>query len=190
MGAQVVEEGEVGGWVEGGGGEEVERVGFVAGFEEAGQAGEVGDCVVEFLGAFDEVAVYDLGGGDGGVDRVVEFGGFVAAEAEVFDEVDDVFHAGFAEAEFLLLEAAVCDAADEVVEAFALEDEVEGDLVAFFAVLGEEVGGVAFRYPEDVAEVEGADDGGGALFGEAGGDVVVVAFGADFAVVEDEVDCE
>lgn len=138
----------------------------------------------------DEVAVDDLCGCDGGLDRVVELGGFFAADGEGFDEVDDVLDAGFAEAEFLFLEASVCDAADEVVEAFAFDDPIEGDLVAFFAVGGEEGGGVEFGDPEEIAQFQRAHEGFGALFGELVADVVAVVFGADFSVVEDEVDGE
>ena len=78
------------------------------------------------MGAFDEIAVYDLSGGDGGLDCFVEFRTFFCAEGEFFDEVDYVFDTGFSEAEFLFLETSVCDAADEVVEAFAFDYPVEG----------------------------------------------------------------
>ena len=120
----------------------------------------------------------------------MEFRCLFSAEGEFFDEVDDVFQAGFAEAEFLLLEAAVGYAADEVVEAFALDDPVEGDFVAFFAVLGEESWGVEFRDPEEVAEFEGTNERVDAFLFELVADVVAVVFGADFAVVENEVDGE
>ena len=41
---------------------------------------------------------------------------------------------------------------------------------------GEEGGAVEFGDPEEVAEGEGAEEGGGAFFGEFGGDVVAVVF--------------
>ena len=47
-----------------------------------------------------------------------------------------------------------------------------------------------FCDPEEVAEFEGTYDGDGALFCEFVADVVAVIFGADFTVVEDEVDGE
>ena len=47
-----------------------------------------------------------------------------------------------------------------------------------------------FCYPEEVAEGEAAEEGWSAGFGELGEYVVAVVFGADFAVVEDEVDGE
>ena len=128
------------------------------------------------MGSFDEIAVYDLCGGDGGLDCFVEFGTFFGGKGKFFDEVDYVFDTGFAEAEFLFLETTVCYAADEIVEAFAFDDPGEGYFGAFFVVEGEEGGGVDFGDPEEVAEGEGAEEGRGAFFGEFGGDVVAVVF--------------
>ena len=88
------------------------------------------------------------------------------------------------------MKAAVFDASDEVVESFALDDVVERDLGAGFAVAGEEVRVIGFGDPEVVAEFEGAGCGGDALFGEFLGDVVAVVFRAHFTRVEYELNGE
>lgn len=60
-------------------GDEGQRAGLVAGFEQARHARQVADRVVELGRTFDEVAVHDLGAGDGGGDGGAVFaGGFVA----------------------------------------------------------------------------------------------------------------
>ena len=60
-------------------GDESQGPGLVAGFEQARHARQVADRVVELGRAFDEVAVDDLGAGDGGGDGGAVFaGGFVA----------------------------------------------------------------------------------------------------------------
>lgn len=64
----------------------------------------------------------------------------------------------------LLVEAAVFDAADEIVESFALDDPVQGHFVAFLAVGAQRCGVGAFGYPECVPELEGSHDRVDAFF--------------------------
>jgi len=147
---------------------------------------QVPDRIIQLPRPLHEIPVHDLRPRDGRHHGIVVRLRRLRADGILLDDIHDVLHARFLHAEFLLVEAAVFDAADEVVEALALDDPVEDDFLAFFAEAGEVAGVFHFGDPHGVAEVEGPDDGLDALGDEAVLDVVPVCFGADLPVVQEE----
>ena len=70
---------------------------LVHSYEEFGHAEEVGDCFVDIFGALNEEIIDCLRGGDGCLDSFEELSDVVSSI--VFDNVNDVIHSRFHQAE-------------------------------------------------------------------------------------------
>ncbi|KAG7150689.1 hypothetical protein HYQ46_000360 [Verticillium longisporum] len=88
------------------------------------------------------------------------------------------------------MEPTIFDAADKVIETFALDDPVENNLVAFGTVGSQGCSVVGFGDPLRVADVEGTHNGLDALLDELLLQIISVFRSADFADVEEEVNRE
>jgi hypothetical protein len=98
-----------------------------------------------------------------------------------FNDVDHILDSAFAEAEFLLVESSVFDAA------YQIDDVVEKDFVAFGAESGEESWISDFGYPENIAELEGSHYGLHAGSEKIILHVVSICLRTDFSDVEDKL---
>lgn len=152
-----------------------------------GHACQIPNRLIQPPRPLDKVPIHHLRARNRRHDRVVILLRRLHIHADLLDHIHHIPDPAFPEPELLFVESSVFDAAHQVVEPLPFDDPVQHDLVAFFAVAREEGGVVAFGHPEGVAEFEGAHAGRDAFFAELGGDVVAVVFGADFAVVEDEL---
>ncbi len=168
----------------------VERLALVHRLEHLGHGHEVADRVVHLLRPLQKVAVDHLHRRHGRLHRLLILLEVGRVQADLLDDVRDVPHPRPLEPKLLLVEPAVPQRAEQVVQPLPLHDPVEHHLVAFGPLPGEPAGLLASRNPEGVSQLESPHGGRDAALGEFLLHVISVRLGSDLAAVEEQLDGE